>query len=74
MSALTELIAATRALAGNVDVSTIRPGKKNEARWGDLKVAALAAIEAIETEHRMAGRCGCYKGHNSNFAQTEGGK
>lgn len=39
-----KLLTALYELERNVDVSTIRPGKRNSATWGTLKMQAKAAI------------------------------
>lgn len=41
------LVAVLRALVQNVDISTIRPGKRNEAKWGELAQAARTVLASI---------------------------
>ena len=45
------LMDALRDVSGNIDVSTIRPGKKNEARWSALNVQAQNALAACGDEN-----------------------
>lgn len=42
------LLEASKAARNMIDVSTIRPGKKNEKQWGDLKDLLDAAIKNAE--------------------------
>jgi len=43
-----DLLTVLKRIRGNIDVSTIRPGRRNEQRWTELAEAADAAIAKAE--------------------------
>ncbi len=45
-----ELFDALKAVTGNIDVSTIRPGKRNDKRWGDLAEMARDVIKRVRED------------------------
>ena len=46
--AVKNLHAVLRDVTLNIDVSTIRPGKRNEERWGVLRVRAAEVLDITQ--------------------------
>jgi hypothetical protein len=46
-----ELVAALRAVVGNIDVSTINNSKRSTERWIELKEQARAALASRSNSH-----------------------